>query len=1558
MSRWSIYNRNGEKLYESKEGLTSTAKGNAVEQDTLEYTGKRMGDRFVTISFKSPYPIDFKIGDYLEYRGERFTLNYEPPMQKKSSIGTYGEAFVYDNLKFSSYLSELTDAKFHDWVLSDNKIHYSSLPNFSFYAIDVNDLCDRLQACTDRWCKDNGYATEDYWIFYTPSSNGDKNPWDRTVTRCKDVSTDDTFINKVIARWKEIYGDTGTNTYREDELTDKNISVSNNTVWQGLAMVKSQFGLNFINRNREIIVGMAGLPTSHVFKYGKGNGLYEVDRNADSDQKVVTRLHAYGSSDNLPVRYYAEIGAEVYATIKSVEDNSKDNHYADFTLDLAYVSRYFNTPLTQYGDNIFAVGIKIGDVVVNARINGADSNGNIRIYIECLDNAKDADDNTDYTNFGKFQDAIAVGAKVFFTKNVEKSAFPVANLGYEDGKKVLPDNMAIDTLMLPGFPKKALCELCKSEYDKATDTTTYKITNPDTGTEVDFHSEPGNHLITFSADAHDPYIVSPNADTLGYKDDDIFCNEENDDNGLKKVYPSVEDVTEAEAGTSGEKNKYVNEVVGADVIDDNGVFPENTKIKGFKIRIKNLGFDLYQSIRDAGGESCQISMKSGYCAGRTFDVASVEKDTASDNTGGWILHCKRVKDTSEKLWYPFSYNKSIGQTPVADETYQVKAGDRFVLLGISMNDTNYVWAASVKLLRKAIHWLCKNDYTRYVYNPKVDEIYMARQDEEAQASNGKIASLHDTLREGDVLLFKDDDLLIDGSVYIDQLVIKENGNNGIPTYDVTLKNEVTVGTIDRIQNTVDSIRNDINSGAVGGTSPSQVKNLIEAYGVNWFLRKDTDDTASGLITFLKGLAVGGAKKYGIDPEGVATLLKVIADSGVIDSLTNTTLTNTTLTSEDASIRNLTVTGAAHFFRLIIDEIKASGGSVLVTPANGFKVAKVVKEPHGDDYRLYFRADDGERAVTNKWKVGMQAVSMSFNAAKGESMDAENHYWWALVTAVSAGAVSPEWDTAHRYHWVEVSSTDTAYGSTVPQTGDEVAQLGYRIQGDDDPELRTYTDGDGTTHQYCPLQSAIYLSAYDSLDSGLVAPFLAFYRGISDFDLKSHRKTYFDARANMLVGDVYNISGMIEDVILSKPVIGYEIRFMVNGVAVGVLNYDTIKDASTATLECDFLLNGEAYTSKSCRLGCYDSEGQLMGSEITSTDTSSAVVDGGSLYLSKDCKYIQCAFSIDGGGEHVESLTVVTDGESVKVTKTEYKYAISPSPNASIDWSKITAQATPPQPSVAQGSYLYVMTIVTYSDGSTTNAISISYCGTNGTSVQVTGTSVTYAVTDKSTQPADSAFTSTSVPAVAVGQYLWSKTVVNYSDGKSTKSYAVSRVGNDGDTGYSLHFAYADNVTYSGSTPTVTNFSTTRTDSSKWLGVNSSKDVNDPTDPAVYQWTLIKGDKGDKGDAACFIRVFSSAGTVYKNHKVSTVLTARVFRGSEDVTDRCTGTFSWYKTENGVGLGLKSDGRNVFSVTGSESSDEVKYMCIYDGDISEKAYGLTYGGKSVTFGGKDVVRYGE
>lgn len=63
------------------------------------------------------------------------------------------------------------------------------------------------------------------------------------------------------------------------------------------------------------------------------------------------------------------------------------------------------------------------------------------------------------------------------------------------------------------------------------------------------------------------------------------------------------------------------------------------------------------------------------------------------------------------------------------------------------------------------------------------------------------------------------------------------------------------------------------------------------------------------------------------------------------------------------------------------------------------------------------------------------------------------------------------------------------------------------------------------------QSAIYISAYTSLDKGLTAPLLAQYQGINDFNLESHRKSYFDAVGAKFVGNFEVSNGQtIEDYI--------------------------------------------------------------------------------------------------------------------------------------------------------------------------------------------------------------------------------------------------------------------------------------------------------------------------------------------------------------------------------------------------------------------------------------------
>lgn len=137
-------------------------------------------------------------------------------------------------------------------------------------------------------------------------------------------------------------------------------------------------------------------------------------------------------------------------------------------------------------------------------------------------------------------------------------------------------------------------------------------------------------------------------------------------------------------------------------------------------------------------------------------------------------------------------------------------------------------------------------------------------------------------------------------------------------------------------------------------------------------------------------------------------------------------------------------------------------------------------------------------------------------------------------------------------------------------------------------------------------------------------------------------------------------------------------------------------------------------------------------------------------------------------------------------------------------------------------------------------------GEDGTSVTVKSTGTTYAVTTTNVQPADSAFTATSMPAVSVGQYLWSKATTVFSDGKSITSYSVSRIGTDGKNGSNgvngktTHFAYAT------SADGKTGFSTTLFSGATYIGTYDDTTQTDSTDYAKYKWTQLKGDTGTQG----------------------------------------------------------------------------------------------------------------
>lgn len=105
------------------------------------------------------------------------------------------------------------------------------------------------------------------------------------------------FIDKILQNINSL-----DNTWTKgavDEADDQLISFTDISCREALNTIAQTFGFEYVLNNKEIsLVQKVGADSSLVFAYGKGNGLYELSRQAIDDSNIVTRLYVFGSTKN------------------------------------------------------------------------------------------------------------------------------------------------------------------------------------------------------------------------------------------------------------------------------------------------------------------------------------------------------------------------------------------------------------------------------------------------------------------------------------------------------------------------------------------------------------------------------------------------------------------------------------------------------------------------------------------------------------------------------------------------------------------------------------------------------------------------------------------------------------------------------------------------------------------------------------------------------------------------------------------------------------------------------------------------------------------------------------------------------------------------------------------------------------------------------------------------------------------------------------------------------------------------------------------------------------
>ena len=192
-----------------------------------------------------------------------------------------------------------------------------------------------------------------------------------------------------------------------------------------------------------------------------------------------------------------------------------------------------------------------------------------------------------------------------------------------------------------------------------------------------------------------------------------------------------------------------------------------------------------------------------------------------------------------------------------------------------------------------------------------------------------------------------------------------------------------------------------------------------------FLSKLKSDTARGLINFLKGLTFGDS----------------IQNIGFAQGLKGFKVWMDSYGKAHGQIDYLEVIGKAIFRSLQIDEYKHIGGNIVLSGANAI-IEKVVPATGG--WKCYLHTDDGDKAVTNDWEPGDQALCQTFNIKAGVYENVSNRYYWRCISEVAQKT-----DTEEAYIVITDDETyrDKSIENDEPKAGDNVVLCGHNTLWD-------------------------------------------------------------------------------------------------------------------------------------------------------------------------------------------------------------------------------------------------------------------------------------------------------------------------------------------------------------------------------------------------------------------------------------------------------------------------------------------------------------------------------
>ena len=712
-----------------------------IEIEDFKQVGRFMEVAQIECTIKSPVPITFEIGDYViyDYNNLKYSLYDIPTPKKQARRGSYGEAFTYD-LKFKADTEQLVICPFLDLVANDNGLHYTSLPSFSTFE-NVYGIVARLQANMD-------YLYPNQWRFDV-------------------VSTTDAELLETLSEAKEF-------------------SISGESCFDGLKKVYDTWGVSYIhtfeNGINVITLGKSAGTTS-LFRYGKGQGLRTIKRNIQNADQLCTRVYPFGSTRNIPARWYNDkgyIGDAQYAPNLMIPPSK----WVDGKPQGAYIDAIIN------GENRIE---KYGLRIKTFSYDGSDSNKD-EIYpsVEKVTakNIRDAKAELgETTNIpsaryadSERMDEVLVGSTISDDGTGSEAGYVLysdkqtASVSRYSDEVEIAEYVGETKYKLLSYQKTLT--LCSFNIEKTANYRIYEVANLISFKKNDLES-------TVNAEV---YIKRPSGDFIRLAGSTLTFTDKLEAN--LRLSDSASEIVASEVGKYSLIAKisvtwsvdYVVPQIGEDVylqytVQGNDVtIARGTSVLTpfFSIEIKQIGFNL-DDYTASSGTVKTISFKSGFCSGRTFNITGCKYSEANDS---WVLSCRRNDDSSVSQMFPNSI-------------FPISTGDQFILLNINMPDL-YVHTAMQRLYDAAYSDLKHFSLPQYQIEPEIDNIQMLRSPQ--------------ILKEGMYMPIEDTDLNLNEEILIDSVTITDKEREP-RKFEVVLRNDKIFNKLNKIATRIADLEN-------------------------------------------------------------------------------------------------------------------------------------------------------------------------------------------------------------------------------------------------------------------------------------------------------------------------------------------------------------------------------------------------------------------------------------------------------------------------------------------------------------------------------------------------------------------------------------------------------------------------------------------------------------------------------------------------------------------------------------------------------------------------------